>query len=127
MSEDKNDQGSPQITLSAEEWQKFNEALDATPQPNEALKKFLSEPDIGEAEGAPLPLLTRAFVPDDQRLVVRGFMCGTDWEHEIGQNAYGIAVWRSERDCARGKKCSAQRGMVEVEVRIVRTVKQPDF
>ena len=50
MSEDKNDQGSPQIILNAEEWQKFNEALDAPPQPNEALKKFLSEPDIGEAE-----------------------------------------------------------------------------
>lgn len=74
-----------------------------------------------------LPLMERAFVDDDQRLVVRGFMCGTDWEHEIGQNAHGIKIWRSECACAAGKKCTHECGIVEVEVRIIRTVKKSEI
>jgi hypothetical protein len=110
------------ITLDADSWEKFNEALDAPAEPNEALKAFLAE-----GEESALPLIERAFVDEDQRLVVRGYMCGTDWEHEIGQNKHGIEIWRSERACAVGKKCTSECGMVEVEVRIVRTVKKADF
>lgn len=71
-----------------------------------------------------LPLLTRAFVAEDQRLVVRGFMCGVDWEHEIGQNCHGIAIYRSESDLRANRTCVDECGIVEVEVRIVRTVRE---
>lgn len=74
-----------------------------------------------------LPLLTRAFVPLAEKLVVRGFMCGVDWEHEIGQNCHGIKIYRSEADLRADRTCVDECGVVEVEVRIVRTVAEQDY
>jgi len=74
-----------------------------------------------------LPLVTRAFVADDERLVVRGFMCATDWELEIGQNTHGIEVYRSEADLRADRTCAGECGVVEVEVRIIRTVAKGDL
>ena len=41
MNQDPNE---TRIVLTGEEWEKFNEALDAPVEPNEALKKFLACP-----------------------------------------------------------------------------------
>lgn len=53
---------------------------------------------------------------------VRGYMCLTDWQYEIGHRDLGNIVFPSLHDLQRVRHCWNQCGVVEVEVRSIRTV-----
>ena len=53
---------------------------------------------------------------------VRGFMCKTDWDHEIGWASDGNKVYPSIDSVRRERKCTAECGIVEVDVTFVRIV-----
>jgi hypothetical protein len=58
---------------------------------------------------------------------VRGFMCKIDWDHELG-NAYGGNTIHPSEESLRDKhKCTDECGIVEVEVTLVRVVKESDY
>lgn len=55
---------------------------------------------------------------------VRGFMCAIDWAHELGEALGGNRVYPSAKDLKENHAMSPECGIVEVEVRFVRTVKK---
>lgn len=55
---------------------------------------------------------------------VRGFMCATDFYHELDGDAYGTSVYCDEATLRRNRKCVDECGIVEVEVTLVRVVKE---
>jgi hypothetical protein len=57
---------------------------------------------------------------------VRGYMCLTDWEYEIGYSWKGNKVYPSLHALQDHHKCWAECGVVEVEVRSVRFVVPED-
>jgi hypothetical protein len=62
----------------------------------------------------------------DRRKII-GYMCGVDWQHELGAAAGGNVVYASADDCRRRRRCTSQCGVVEVEVRLVQWVDPQDF
>ena len=65
----------------------------------------------------------RAFVGGT---AVRGYMCLTDWEYEIGYSWKGNKVYPSLHALQDHHECWAECGVVEVEVRSIRTVVPED-
>jgi hypothetical protein len=59
--------------------------------------------------------------------VVTGFMCKVDWDHELGAALGGNTVFASEADLIANKKCTDECGIVEVEVRLKRVIRESDF
>lgn len=57
---------------------------------------------------------------------VRGYMCLVDWEYEIGHAADGNKVYPSLKALQEHHNCWAECGVVEVEVRSIRTVVPED-
>ncbi len=55
---------------------------------------------------------------------VRGFMCTIDWDYELGEALGGNRIYPSVRDLKDNHATSTECGIVEVEVRIVKTVKK---
>ncbi len=55
---------------------------------------------------------------------VLGYMCGVDWQHEIGMASGGNTVYASPEDCAKRRKCTDQCGIVEVRVYFNKWVKE---
>jgi hypothetical protein len=51
-----------------------------------------------------------------------GYMCRTDFEHELGYASGGVRVHPSVEDIKHCRKCVGGCGIVEVEVRLVRIV-----
>jgi hypothetical protein len=56
-----------------------------------------------------------------------GYMCLTDWQHDVRGASDGARVYPSEAAVRRERKCTAECGIVEVEMRQVRIVQEPDF
>lgn len=59
--------------------------------------------------------------------VVTGFMCKVDWDHELGAALGGNNIFASEADLIANKKCTDECGIVEVEVRLKRVIRESDF
>lgn len=59
--------------------------------------------------------------------VVAGFMCKVDWDHELGAALGGNNIFASEADLIANKKCTDECGIVEVEVRLKRVIRESDF
>ena len=57
---------------------------------------------------------------------VRGYMCLVDWEYEIGHASDGNRVYPSLHALQEHHDCWAECGVVEVEVRSIRTVVPED-
>lgn len=66
--------------------------------------------------------------PDqDTRPVRTGFMCKVDFDHELGEALGGNRVFPDEADCEKDRGCIDTCGMVEVEVRLKRVVREDNF
>lgn len=59
--------------------------------------------------------------------IVTGYMCGVDWDCEIGNALGGNIIYCSEADLIENKRCTDQCGIVEVEIRLKRRIKESDF
>lgn len=59
--------------------------------------------------------------------VVSGFMCKVDWDHELGAALGGNTIYPSEADLIANKKCTDECGLVEVEIRLKRVIRESDF
>ncbi len=55
-----------------------------------------------------------------------GYMCGVDWDHELGQALGGNVIYPSKADLIANKKCTDECGIVEVEVRLKKIIKKQD-
>jgi hypothetical protein len=75
-------------------------------------KAVLAEPMIALARGA-------------AGTSVMGYMCLTDWRHEIGHNYNGNIIYPSLKALKEQRSCWKQCGVVEVTVEAVRIVSQP--
>ena len=69
----------------------------------------------------------RAFGMEEGKDYVLGYMCGTDWQYELGKAAGGNVVYASPEDCVKRRKCSERCGIVEVKVYFSRWVKEQDM
>lgn len=49
--------------------------------------------------------------------LVKGFMCRTDFLHELGEHPYGVKVFPSLEALRRAQDCVMTCGYVEVEIR----------
>lgn len=58
---------------------------------------------------------------DEAPRTVRAFMCKVDWDHELGEASGGTKLYSSLRDLKAQRRCVAECGAVEVEVRYVAT------
>lgn len=56
---------------------------------------------------------------------VRGFMCKTDWDCEIGAAPNGTKIYYSEVDLRHHRSCVRECGIVEVETRLVKVIYEP--
>lgn len=63
---------------------------------------------------------------DDQDSAVVGYMCLVDFQWELGAAIGGNVVYPSIEDCQAQRKCVAECGIVEVEVRFRKVVQQPN-
>jgi len=55
------------------------------------------------------------------------YMCGVDWQHEIGAAMGGNTVHPSVEDLKKHRKCWKSCGIVEIEVKFVKWVEPQDF
>lgn len=55
---------------------------------------------------------------------IKGYMCATDWHHELGHAHDGNKVYPSVKAIKRELTCTDECGIVQVEVRFIRTVKR---
>ena len=62
---------------------------------------------------------------DEKREV--GYMCGVDWQHELGHAMGGNVVYPSVEDLKANRKCVRSCGIVKVEVKLVEWVQDQDF
>ena len=53
-----------------------------------------------------------------------GYMCQTDWDWEFGEARGGTAVYCSEADLKRERKCVSSCGIVKVKVELVEVVEE---
>lgn len=54
-------------------------------------------------------------------------MCKVDFDHEIGEALGGNKVFPSVEDLIMNSPCVDQCGIVEVEVKLLRVVKESDY
>lgn len=57
----------------------------------------------------------------------RGFMCTVDFHHELGSAFGGTKIYPDEENLIMNRPCVDQCGIVEVEISIVRVVKESDY
>jgi hypothetical protein len=57
----------------------------------------------------------------------KGFMCRTDFLHELGDAMGGNMIYPSLNDLKRCEPCYKQCGVVEVEIKLVREVIKDSF
>lgn len=55
------------------------------------------------------------------------YMCGVDWQHELGECGGGVSVYSSIKDIKKCRECVAQCGIVEVEVSLVGWAQEQNF
>lgn len=58
------------------------------------------------------------------RVIVRGFMDKVDFDHELEGATQGTRVYPSEEDVLKARRCAVHCGIVEVEVRLYRVVRE---
>jgi hypothetical protein len=63
----------------------------------------------------------------DEDYVVRAFMDGVDWQHELGAALGGNRLYPDAKDCKENRPCTRECGIVEVEVRFIRWVEPQNF
>ncbi len=63
----------------------------------------------------------------DNLNVRRGFMCATDFYHEIGEAWGGSTIYSSLRDIKSHQSCWKQCGIVEVKITMERVVVKENF
>lgn len=56
-----------------------------------------------------------------------GYMCKTDFEHDMRGASDGARIYPSEGALRRERKCVAECGIVEVRVSLSRVVQEEDF
>ena len=58
---------------------------------------------------------------------IRGFMCLVDWQHELGESAYGTKVYGDIDDLRQHSPCVIECGIAEVAMRLVGIAQKQDF
>lgn len=64
--------------------------------------------------------------PEGER-VIRGYMCKVAWDYELGYALGGGRIYPTLADLISNHKCTDQCGVVEVEVKVKKVIKQSDF
>jgi hypothetical protein len=59
--------------------------------------------------------------------VIIGYMCKTDFDHEIGCAPGGVPVYESVEGLERARSCVYECGIVEVEIRLRGVVQNPSI
>lgn len=54
----------------------------------------------------------------------KGFMCQTDFEHELGCASGGTTVYPSVEDIKKNRRCADECGIVEVNLHFVKVVQK---
>lgn len=54
-----------------------------------------------------------------------GYMCKTDFDHELGQAAGGNQIYPSIQDLKRNRRCADECGIVKVEIRFLDVEQEP--
>jgi hypothetical protein len=57
----------------------------------------------------------------------KGYLCGVDFQHELGEVMDSTPVYSSVEDLKRQRECWSDCGIVEVEVTLVKWVEPQDF
>lgn len=70
---------------------------------------------------------SRAFGQEPGKSYVLGYMCGVDWECELGMASGGNTVYPSGEDCEKRRKCTEQCGIVEVKVYFSKWIKEQNL
>jgi hypothetical protein len=65
-------------------------------------------------------------VDDRSDAPVVGYMCLTDYWHELGEAPHGNKVYPSLDDIRCERKCVSSCGIAEVEVRLLKIVQEPE-
>ncbi len=58
---------------------------------------------------------------------IKGYMCGVDWQHELGEAMGGNVVYPSVDDLKKHRKCVKNCGIVEVKVQLSKWVEPQDL
>lgn len=58
---------------------------------------------------------------------VIGYMCGTDFQHELGIASDGNKIYPSVENLKQHKKCWEECGIVEVKVTLNKVIVEEDF
>lgn len=58
---------------------------------------------------------------------VIGYMCKTDFEHELQESYSGAYVYSDIEDLIESKPCVEHCGIVKVEVNLVEVIKDSDY
>lgn len=56
-----------------------------------------------------------------------GYMCYTDYRHEIGEAPNGIDVYRSIEDLTNNRKCVSECGIVKVKIELEKVLVSDSF
>lgn len=56
-----------------------------------------------------------------------GYMCKTDYDHELGEAMGGVRIYPSVRDLKANRSCVETCGIVEVEVKFSRLVQKDNW
>lgn len=62
---------------------------------------------------------------DDREFGIEGFMCMTDWDHELGLASGGNRIYPSKEDIEKYSKCAKGCGIVKVKTSFVDIVTMP--
>ena len=63
----------------------------------------------------------------DEEGVITVFMDKVDFDHEVGRAMRGNKVFPSQEDLEKNKPCTKYCGIVEVELRLKRVIRESDF
>lgn len=59
--------------------------------------------------------------------MVVGFMCGVDWQHELGEACGGNVVYPSIANLRHHRECAHECGVVKVSVELIEWVVPQNF
>lgn len=56
-----------------------------------------------------------------------GYMCKTNFEHELGEANGGCSVYPTIKDLLKNEPCSINCGIVKVKIELVEVIQKSDF
>lgn len=62
-----------------------------------------------------------------KEVVIKVYMCGIDWQHELGQALGGNRVYASVEDLKQNRTCWKECGIVEVEVKLSKWIENQNL